>query len=167
MFDHPNIIKVLDIIYSQNPESSAQIAVVMEYIPFTLENLMRQPQNLKTNPGILHAVMKELLIGLDFLHSLGIIHRDIKPANILITTDSQSKLILKIIDFSISKVIGDPGIDFLYELFTHREYTLYNLNQNQTSKITTRPYRAPEVALMQHYGTKVDIWAAGVIFAEL
>lgn len=37
-----------------------------------------------------------------------------------------------------------------------------------SSRISTRLYRAPEVILMEkHYHTPLDIWAAGVILAEL
>ena len=37
-----------------------------------------------------------------------------------------------------------------------------------TSHVATRFYRAPELILMEKdYGQAVDIWAAGVIFAEL
>jgi mitogen-activated protein kinase 1/3 len=37
-----------------------------------------------------------------------------------------------------------------------------------TSHVATRHYRAPELILMEKdYGKAVDIWAAGVLFAEL
>lgn len=36
-----------------------------------------------------------------------------------------------------------------------------------TRNVTTRPYRAPEVALMTNYDFKIDIWAAGCILGEL
>jgi tRNA A-37 threonylcarbamoyl transferase component Bud32 len=43
--------------------------------------------------------MRELVDGIAFLHSLGIVHRDIKPLNILVTHDSH----LKISDMGLSK----------------------------------------------------------------
>jgi serine/threonine protein kinase len=33
--------------------------------------------------------------------------------------------------------------------------------------VTSRWYRSPEVILMEPYGSKIDIWAVGCIFAEL
>jgi serine/threonine protein kinase len=43
-----------------------------------------------------------------------------------------------------------------------------DLDSNRLTKnVTTRPYRAPEVALMTGYSFKIDIWALGCILAEL
>ena len=36
-----------------------------------------------------------------------------------------------------------------------------------TKKVTARPYRAPEVALDESYGVEIDMWALGVILAEM
>lgn len=93
-------------------------------------------------------------------------HRDIKPANILIGLTQDGKLILKIIDFSISKIISDPATEFLYDLFTNGVYNP-PFSKLGTRKITTRPYRAPEVAMMQNYDISIDIWGVGCIFAEM
>ena len=41
----------------------------------------------------------------------------------------------------------DSGLEFLNDLFTHKVFT-YAQNKTETKKITTRPYRAPEVAMM-------------------
>jgi len=53
-------------------------------------------------------IMKQLLISVYYLHSIGIIHRDIKPENILITLGSNSEVKeLKIIDFGFAKLVND------------------------------------------------------------
>jgi serine/threonine protein kinase len=39
---------------------------------------------------------------------------------------------------------------------------------NLSPHVQTRPYRSPEVILYeQHYFQAIDIWSAGVVFAEL
>eukprot|EP00347_Sterkiella_histriomuscorum_P000191 403376832 len=185
---HPNMLQVYEILYENHVEASSsdvrsqnqmnslnelsfsarqrkpnqnsqknlnisECAIVMEYIPNTLEDILRSPSNLSQNPGMIKCIMRELLTGLTFLHSYGIIHRDIKPANILITLNPHGSLVLKIIDFSISKVKTDAGADYLFDLFSY---------------IGKGPHQeAPEVAMMCTYDEKIDIWGAGVIFAEL
>ena len=43
-----------------------------------------------------------------------------------------------------------------------------NMKRELTSHVTTRYYRAPEIILLEKdYGTAIDIWAVGCIFAEL
>lgn len=138
----------------------------MEYFPNTLEDIMKNPQNLVDNPGIISAIIYELLNGLEYLHQHGIMHRDLKPANILIGVSTKGSLILKIIDFSISKVISDPGLEFLHNLFSNSFYNEPFI-RGGTRRVTTRIYRAPEVAMMSNYDTQLDIWAAGCIFAEM
>ncbi len=64
-----------------------------------------------------HNIMKQVTLGLQFLHSQNKIHRDIKPGNILVTTDEKKRIIVKLSDFgesrnmdrtAIATVIGTP-----------------------------------------------------------
>lgn len=118
-FDHPNIIKVYDIIYLQDV-----ICIVMEYVDngdlsthltaglrFSFEDQLR--------------ITRGLIDALRYLHSHGIAHRDIKPSNILFDKDFNPKLI----DFgmsteSASKVSTICGTTFFIapEVFKNQEY---------------------------------------------
>ncbi len=82
--------------------------------------------------------------GTALLHSRRVIHRDIKPANFLLTP----KATVKLCDFGLSKE-QTAGV-----LMTQQAITLH--------------YRAPEVLLgSQLYTTATDMWALGVVLAEL
>lgn len=68
-----------------------------------------------------------------------------KPNNLLIN----EKGILKLGDFGLAKFYGSP-------------------NRELTHQVVTRWYRSPELLFgARMYGTGVDIWAVGCIFAEL
>lgn len=87
--------------------------------------------------------MKQVLIGLQYVHSQGYIHRDLKPENLLYEDG-----LVKIADFGLSKE--------------------YKRGQSLTNYVSTRWYRAPEIMLRHtNYDTSVDIFAAGCVFAEL
>ena len=76
------------------------------------------------------------------MHSKGYCHRDLKPQNLLVNGN-----IIKIGDFGLAVKIQ---------------------HENLESYIGTRLYRAPEVLLgSTDYDFSIDIWALGVITAEL
>ncbi|CAG8624896.1 5084_t:CDS:10 [Paraglomus brasilianum] len=84
----------------------------------------------------------QILRGLKYVHSAGVVHRDLKPSNILVNENCD----LKICDFGLARV-QDPQM---------------------TGYVSTRYYRAPEIMLTwQKYDVAVDIWSAGCIFAEM
>jgi serine/threonine protein kinase len=89
--------------------------------------------------------MHQLISGLDYCHSIGVVHRDLKPQNLLI----DSKGTLKIADFGLARAFCIP-----IRAYTHEVVTLW--------------YRAPEILLGGRlYGLGVDTWSVGTIFAEL
>ncbi|KRX09353.1 Protein kinase-like domain [Pseudocohnilembus persalinus] len=82
-----------------------------------------------------------IFLGLEYLHTNGILHRDIKPENIIL----DEKGYLQITDLGIAR-IWKPD------------------NQNDTSG--TPGYMAPEVMCRQNHGVAVDYFALGVIAYE-
>lgn len=87
----------------------------------------------------------QLLRGLKYLHSANILHRDLKPGNLLINANCD----LKICDFGLARTSSGKG-------------------QFMTEYVVTRWYRAPELLLCcDKYGTSIDVWSVGCIFAEL
>ncbi|XP_057979198.1 protein IMPAIRED IN BABA-INDUCED STERILITY 1-like isoform X2 [Malania oleifera] len=140
--DHPNIMKLEGIITSR---LSCSIYLVFDYMEHDLSGLLSCP-DIKFSDAQVKCYMKQLLSGIEHCHSLGIMHRDIKVSNILVNNEG----ILKVADFGLANVFSSR----------HR--------QPLTSRVVTLWYRPPELILgATNYGTSVDLWSVGCVFAEL
>lgn len=151
--NHPNIVRLEKVIYDQDfpiGDHNEQ-DVKDDCIHFGFEmcklDLHRLIYYSTTTKSIKKKIMVDILLGLEYIHSRGIIHRDMKPANILINYDDQNVPVAKICDFNLSKPFCNQGIN--------------------SPKIITSCYRPPEIVDNKSYDTKVDIWSTACIFYEL
>jgi glycogen synthase kinase 3 beta len=140
------IVKLMDTFYSVNDDGKVIQNLVFEYVTRSLESYMEEFRKKKEYIPInkIKQISKQLLLGLDYCHKKNIVHRDLKPENVLFTQDE----VVKICDFGSSKCIKE--------------------NNTSTPYIVSRYYRAPELILGKtDYNSKIDIFAAGCIIAEL
>ena len=157
--DHPNIIKLYEILHNHQKQ---KIYLILESINKHLEKFYKKI-NEETNKKIndedkiyyneddIRHFCKHILLGLDYLHKNGIIHHDIKPNNILLCKQK----ICKITDFNFSSI-------------------LENLNEDNigTNGESADNFRAPETIHLDdeingkdyptYQGKPLDIWALGI-----
>src|SRR5690606_13046964 len=57
----------------------------------------------QVDPGLVVLIIRQALVGLEAAHAVGIIHRDLKPENIFLHEPSPGHLLVKLMDFGISK----------------------------------------------------------------
>lgn len=97
----------------------------------------------------LTALLPDLIQGLRFLHTAGIIHRDIKPSN-LFFRDAEGNL----------PVIGDFGISSKLE-------GEENIRHTATAQFMTLDYAAPELIDGKEVSEKTDYYALGITLLHL
>ncbi|CAH6789955.1 Mapk13 [Phodopus roborovskii] len=121
--NHENVIGLLDVF---TPASSLRnfhdFYLVMPFMQTDLQKIM----GMEFSEDKVQYLVYQVLKGLKYIHSAGVIHRDLKPGNLAVNEDCE----LKILDFGLARH-ADPEM---------------------TGYVVTRWYRAPEVILSwMHY----------------
>ena len=136
--DHPNI----GVIHGVEETPDGQMFLVMAfYEGDSLAEKIRQ--------GVLTAreavkIVIQLAEGLSQAHERGIVHRDIKPSNVMRAGSG----LPKIVDFGLA-------------------YVMTSQTASRTGTTGTVAYMSPEQALGKIVDARTDIWALGVVLAEM
>jgi serine/threonine protein kinase len=145
--DNPYVVKLYDWALQEfDPELNQALSyIVAEFVEgHTLADIIDTRGPL-TEPDAL-SIGRQVALGLADVHRKGIVHRDIKSQNIMITPDSEAK----IIDFGIAKGPGQATLT----ASSHFAGTLY--------------YAPPEQILEAHgVDHRADIYALGVVLYEM
>ena len=90
--NHPNIIKYLHFVKSTK-ESTDQYHIIMELIKGKNLSTFIHKNGAVSNIRTIQDICRQILNGLDYLHTKNIAHLDIKPSNIMLTENETIKLI--------------------------------------------------------------------------
>lgn len=149
-FTHINVLKLYEII---EEETIDKVYMVMDYCqrgPIMEWNSKTRrfffPWTSEITEYQLRKIFRDIVCGLEYLHSLKIIHRDLKPQNILLCED----WLVKIGDFGQAQEFGDDDM--------------------QTSTVGTYFFFPPESCNPDNprfSGKAADIWALGITLYAL
>lgn len=110
-------------------------------------------------------IFKQLVKGVDFIHSNGLIHRDLKPRNIFL---QGNQLHVKIGDFGLAKDnLKNSGREDALLSPSPVENIEHFYCDTHTTGVGTSTYGAPEQLQGSIYSNKSDIYSLGVILYEL
>ncbi|CAK7326992.1 unnamed protein product [Dovyalis caffra] len=137
---HSNIVR-----YLGTAREDDSLNILLEFVPGgSISSLLGKFGSFPES--VIRMYTKQLLLGLEYLHSNGIMHRDIKGANILV----DNKGCIKLADFGASKKVVE----------------LATINGAKSMKGT--PYwMAPEVILQTGHSFSADIWSVGCTVIEM
>ncbi|KAG7090586.1 hypothetical protein E1B28_009692 [Marasmius oreades] len=137
---HVNIVETVDLVQDE----SQHWCEVMEFCPGG--DLYAAIKKGGMSPSEVECCFKQILRGVEYLHSQGVAHRDLKPENLFFDTKGHLK-------------IGDYGASTVYRL--PWETTIHM----STGLCGSEPYIAPEQFLGKPYDARlVDIWACGIVY---
>ena len=147
---HPTIIQFRGFSYIDFNKNK-NITILMDYMKKgSLADLIDQEMK-SLCPSTYDNTKRQIILvgicrGMMLLHHRHVIHRDLKPENILLDNDFHPH----ITDFGLSKFF-DPH---------------HSMNQSITNSGTSS-YMAPEVINSNHFNTKADVFAFGILMYEV
>ncbi|XP_038640146.1 death-associated protein kinase 2 isoform X1 [Scyliorhinus canicula] len=133
---HSNIITLHDVY-----ENKTDVVLILELVSGgELFDFLAQKESLSEEEAT--AFIKQILDGVNYLHSKNIAHFDLKPENIMLL-DKIPVPYIKLIDFGLAHTIED-GVEFK-NIFGTPEFV------------------APEIVNYEPLGLPADMWSIGVI----
>mmetsp|Transcript_14271 Transcript_14271/g.21080 ORF Transcript_14271/g.21080 Transcript_14271/m.21080 type:complete len:388 (+) Transcript_14271:75-1238(+) len=167
VMNHPNIIRIRGVYANPSDSVDSCNFFVMDRLYGTLEDRVEYwKQQIQSSKGgllrrkdkdVLNDTTTERLViafdlasAFNYMHKRLVIHRDIKPENIGFDVRGDVKLF----DFGLAKSLH-PDL--------HASKGLYHL----TARTGSFPYMAPEVAKIEPYNEKCDVFSYGMVLYEM
>lgn len=149
LFGHPNIVKLHGafVMAAQKNGQLETLNLVFEYLSDTLHRVIKHYNviNRRMEAFYVKLYQYQIMRGLNFMHSRGIVHCDLKPQNCLLDGKSHT---MKICDFGTAKRL--------------------NFCEPRALYVCSRYFRAPEIIFgSTNYNCSIDLWAGGCIMAEM
>ena len=151
-FRHPNTVMV----YDYGETERGEFYIIMELLQGqSLLSLLDQEGPLSLDRTL--KIIEQVCGALSEVHRCGVIHRDLKPENIQIDPRDGHPDFVKLLDFSIAKIVNDNTLSEANK----KALTL------QGAVFGTPQYMSPEQVRGKPLDHRTDIYALGVIFYQM
>lgn len=134
----PNIVKLIDIVRDPSSKSPCIITEWIDNVDFKVLFPTFTDSDIRY-------YIYQILIALDYSHSMGIMHRDIKPHNLIINPKTKE---LRLIDWGLAE--------------------FYKPEQDYNVRVASRYFKGPELLVDDvYYNYSLDIWSLGCMMASI
>ena len=139
---HPNVVRIIGVLLEDEG------IIIMEFVKEgSLDNYLKVNQDQIKYPNQLFVYAQNIVDGMIYLQSNGIVHRDLAARNILV----QDEETVKISDFGLARL-------------THPDKDYYIMEPNMNIPVK---WYAPECLANNKYSRKSDVWSFGVVMWEM
>ncbi len=140
---HPNIVRVFDFEADVETPFMAMELLEGDTLRTRLNDYRQRGERMPDGEAV--RILLDVLAGLAYAHSEGMIHRDVKPANILLSQQGQAVLT----DFGVAQIVGGT------------RHTITGVLMG------TLHYMAPEQGLEGVCDARSDVYSLGIVFYEM
>jgi len=140
---HPNVVQVFDFDVQDGVYYMVMELLEGDTLRTRLNDHRARGEEMPL--GEMVRILLDMLAGLAYAHSEGMIHRDVKPANVLLTRRGQAVLT----DFGIAQIVGAT------------RYTVSG------ALMGTLNYMSPEQGLEGQCDARSDIYSTGIVLYEM
>ena len=145
-FNHPNVVKLYDIMEPPYIEGFEDLYIVTELMSTDLQKILYSKTKLTGEQ--MQYLVYQLLAGMNYINSSSVLHRDLKPSNLLIDIQTCN---LQICDFGLARGTTGQKEAIDDNTITKSDNEVDGvLSQEYTEYVVTRWYRAPEIMLGFH-----------------
>jgi serine/threonine-protein kinase len=144
--NHPNVVDVIDL----GKSDDGTVYMVLERLRGEALS-----QRLKFEGALgeqeTFALLTPVMDAVAAAHRANILHRDLKPGNIFVHRDSNDRVVPKLLDFGLAKILDgdDPGLT------------------SEGARLGTYHYMSPEQARAERtIGPETDVWSMGVVLYQ-
>lgn len=167
--DHPNIVTLVEVLDDPHGDS---LYMILEWcgkgaiIPVSWDDDDEQDENISSGTEGLGSryseeecrlFFRDMILGIEYLHSQGVIHRDIKADNLLLDEDD----VVKIADFGVSEIL-DPANDTITKNAGSPAYMAPELAAMSSHTALKEHAATKGISVSSLSGKSTDIWSMGV-----
>lgn len=156
--DHPNVVRLIEVLDDPTGDS---LYMILEWCK---KGPIMGPDGLQARytEEECRVFFRDLILGIEYLHSQGIIHRDIKTDNLLLDEDD----VVKIADFGVSELL-DPNNDRITKTAGSPAYMAPELAALSSNTDLKETAINKGIDLSELSGKSTDIWSMGVTLYQL